>query len=177
MQTAITMKNGTLPKLKYDLEIKMDIGIAKKDREATVNGLQKTLADTYSLYLKTQNYHWNVTGPMFKSLHELFEVQYTEMIPALDTIAERIRALGFLVEATFDDFKRLSEIAAGRSEAKAMEMVKELVDGNETVVRTARASLKIAEEAGDDPTVDLLTERLAIHEKNAWMLRSTLQKD
>ena len=155
----------------------IDIGIANADRKKIAEGLSRFLADSYTLYLKTHNFHWNVTGPMFNSLHTMFEGQYTEQWTALDEIAERIRALGYNVPASYADFQRLSNI---KDEVKVehtdwREMVRQLTLGNEAVSRTARKSLEVADKAGDDPTVDMLTQRLQVHEKNAWMLRSLLQ--
>ena len=158
--------------------MKIDIGIADKDRKKIANGLSHFLADSYTLYLKTHNFHWNVTGPMFTSLHTMFMTQYTEEWTALDEIAERIRALGFNAPGSYAEFARLSSIreesgADGVPDWKGM--VQQLVAGNEAVCRTARKLIKTADAAGDDPTVDLATQRLQIHEKNAWMLRSLLE--
>lgn len=156
----------------------IDIGIAAGDRRKIAEGLSRFLADSYTLYLKTHNFHWNVTGPMFNSLHLMFEGQYTEEWTALDAIAERIRALGFNAPGSYAEFVELSSI---REEPGAtgvpgwQDMVRQLVAGNEAVCRTARKVLKTADNGGDDPTVDLLTQRLNIHEKNAWMLRSLLE--
>ena len=156
----------------------INIGISEKDRSAIAGGLSHLLADTYTLYLTTHNFHWNVTGPMFNGLHTMFETQYTEQWNALDEIAERIRALGFNAPGSYAEFIRLSSIAEepGLTDAADWrEMVRQLVVGNEAVCRTARKVLKTADESGDDPTVDLMTQRLNIHEKTAWMLRSLLQ--
>ncbi len=154
----------------------IDIGISTSERRKVADGLSNFLADSYTLYLKTHNFHWNVTGPMFNSLHVMFETQYTEAWTALDAVAERIRALGYRAPGTYAEFARLSSI--GDSETVEgtdwREMVRQLVIGNEAVCRTARKVLKTADGAGDDPTVDLMTQRLNIHEKNAWMLRSLL---
>ncbi|MBK6333555.1 MAG: DNA starvation/stationary phase protection protein [Thermomonas sp.] len=156
----------------------IDIGISSGDRRKVADGLSHFLADAYTLYLKTHNFHWNVTGPMFNALHTMFEGQYTEQWTALDETAERIRALGFKAPGSYAEFVRLSSIpeepGLGDS-ADWREMVRQLVVGNEAVCRTARKALDIADKAGDDPTVDLMTQRLNIHEKNAWMLRSLLQ--
>lgn len=158
--------------------MKIDIGIKDKDRKAISQGLSHFLADSYTLYLKTHNFHWNVTGPMFNTLHTMFEGQYTEQWGALDDIAERIRALGFNAPGSYAQFVKLSSIKeeAGVPEAPEWkEMVRQLVVGNEAVCKTARGVLKTADDAGDDPTVDLLTQRLQTHEKYAWMLRSLLE--
>jgi len=156
----------------------IDIGIAAADRKRVADGLSHFLADSYTLYLKTHNFHWNVTGPMFNALHVMFETQYTEQWTALDEIAERIRALGFNAPGSYAEFGRLSSIpeepGLGDS-ADWREMVRQLTVGNEAVCRTARKVLKGADKAGDDPSVDLLTQRLQTHEKYAWMLRSLLQ--
>lgn len=154
----------------------IDIGIEAKKREEIAAGLSRVLADTYTLYLKTHNYHWNVTGPMFQTLHLMFEAQYGELALAVDLIAERIRALGLPAPGTYADFSRLSAIAEEPGVPKAEEMVAKLVSGHETVARTARQVFKTAEEVSDQPTCDLLTQRMQIHEKTAWMLRSLLEK-
>ena len=156
----------------------IDIGIGNADRKKIADGLSHFLADAYTLYLKTHNFHWNVTGPMFNALHVMFETQYTEQWTALDDIAERIRALGFNAPGSYAEFIKLSSIPeeAGLSDIPDWkEMVRQLTVGNEAVCRTARKVLKTADDAGDDPTVDLLTQRLQTHEKYAWMLRSLLQ--
>ena len=148
--------------------MKIDIGISEKAREKIANSLIQFLTETYTLYLKTHNFHWNVEGPMFNTLHLMFEQQYTEIWTAVDEIAERIRSLGFPVPAHFAKYKEYN------ATLKDKEMIKELVLGQETVARTAREAFKIADAASDQPTVDLLTRRMEIHEKNAWMLRSLL---
>ena len=155
----------------------IDIGISPKDRKKISEHLSKLLADNYSLYLKTHSFHWNVTGPMFNSLHLMFMDQYNEQWTALDQIAERIRALGFNAPGSYGEFAKLSSIGeqAGVDAPEWKAMVQQLVEGNEAVCRTARKVLAIADKAGDDPSVDLMTQRLNIHEKNAWMLRSLLQ--
>jgi starvation-inducible DNA-binding protein len=156
----------------------IDIGISTGERRKIAEGLSRFLADSYTLYLKTHNFHWNVTGPMFNSLHVMFETQYTEQWAALDEIAERIRALGFNAPGSYAEFTQLSSIPEepGLSDAADWrEMVRQLVVGNEAVCRTARKVLKTGDNADDDPTVDLLTQRLHTHEKYAWMLRSLLQ--
>jgi starvation-inducible DNA-binding protein len=156
----------------------IDIGMGAGDRKKIADGLSRFLADAFTLYLKTHNFHWNVTGPMFNSLHLMFETQYTEQWAALDEIAERIRALGFNAPGSYAEFTKLSSIPeeAGRTDVPDWhEMVRQLTIGNEAVCRTARNVLETADDASDDPTVDLLTQRLHTHEKYAWMLRSLLQ--
>lgn len=156
--------------------LQIDIGLSAGDRRKVADGLSHFLADSYTLYLKTHNFHWNITGPMFNSLHVMFEGQYTEAWTALDAVAERIRALGYRAPGSYAEFAKLSSIedAAVTDDSDWREMVRQLVLGNEAVCRTARKVLKTADNAGDDPTVDLMTQRLNIHEKNAWMLRSLL---
>ncbi len=156
--------------------MKIDIGISEKDREEIAEGLSRLLADTYSLYLKTHNFHWNVTGPMFQTLHAMFETQYNELAIAVDQVAERIRSLGFPAPGTYSDYARLSAIKEVAGVPKAEEMIRLLVDGQETVVRTARSIFPVAEQASDEATADLLTQRITLHEKTAWMLRSLLEK-
>jgi len=156
----------------------IDIGIGGGDRRRIAEGLSRFLADSFTLYLKTHNFHWNVTGPMFNSLHVMFEGQYNEQWMALDGIAERIRALGANAPGSYAEFTKLSSIPEepGLGDtADWREMVRQLVVGNEAVCRTARKVLATADGAGDDPTVDLMTQRLQVHEKNAWMLRALLQ--
>ena len=153
----------------------IDIGIAKKDREQIAKHLSKLLADTYSLYLKTHSFHWNVEGPMFNTLHEMFMTQYSELWNALDTIAERIRALGHPAPGTYKAFATLSSIDEVEGVPDAMEMVRLLVKGHEAVSRTARTVFPAADKAHDESTADLLTQRLQVHEKTAWMLRSLLK--
>ena len=156
----------------------IDIGISDADRKAVAQHLSVFLADAYTLYLKTHNFHWNVTGPMFNALHGMFEGQYTEQWNALDEIAERIRALGYNAPGSYAEFIELSSIKEEPGLEKApdwREMVRQLVVGNEAVCRSARKALEVADDADDDPTEDLLTQRLQTHEKNAWMLRSLLQ--
>ncbi len=152
----------------------VDIGIAEADRKGIAEGLNGLLADTFSLYLKTHAFHWNVTGPMFQTLHLMFEVQYNEVWTATDLIAERIRALGFPVRATYSAFSKLSSIPETDGVPEATDMVRELVKGHEACARTARSIFPRAEKGGDESTVDLLTQRLQVHEKTAWMLRSLL---
>jgi starvation-inducible DNA-binding protein len=156
----------------------VNIGIGEEDRKAVAEGLSSFLADSFTLYLKTHNFHWNVTGQMFNALHVMFETQYTEQWGALDDIAERIRALGFNAPGSYAEFIRLSSLPEEPGLTETVdwrEMVRQLVTGNEAVCRTARQVLSRADEAGDDPTVDLMTQRLQTHEKYAWMLRSLLQ--
>lgn len=152
----------------------MDIGIAEDARNEIVAALERVLADTYTLYLKTHNFHWNVTGPKFNDLHNMFMTQYVEMWNAVDLVAERIRSLGAFAPGSYKDFARLSSIEEAGEVPKDMEMVAQLVKGHETVIRTARAALAPAEAANDQSTLDLLTQRLQVHEKTAWMLRSLL---
>lgn len=154
--------------------MEINIGIENAQRKDIATGLSRLLADTYSLFLKTHNFHWNVTGSMFNTLHTMFETQYTELFTAVDEIAERIRALGEFAPGSFSSFKDLSAITDANGVPSATEMIKTLVQDNETVVRTAREVLPIAEKANDGPSVDLLNQRMQIHEKTAWMLRSML---
>jgi len=154
--------------------MEIDIGIAASDRKAIAEGLSRVLADSYTLYLKTHNFHWNVTGPMFNTLHLMFETQYTELALAVDLIAERIRALGFPAPGTYQQYAQLTSIAEETGQPAAEEMVRQLAQGQEAVVRTAREVFPVVEKAGDQPTADLLTQRMQLHEKNAWMLRSLL---
>jgi starvation-inducible DNA-binding protein len=156
-------------------EVPIEIGIEAKDRKAVAEGLAKLLADSYTLYLKTHNFHWNVTGPMFNTLHLMFEQQYTELALAVDLVAERIRALGHPAPGSYAQFSRLTSIAEETGALPAEDMVRQLVEGQEAVARTARQSFPVAERAGDQVTMDLLTQRLQVHEKNAWMLRSLLE--
>jgi starvation-inducible DNA-binding protein len=154
----------------------INIGIGEKDRAAITEGLGKLLADTYTLYLTTHNFHWNVTGSMFNTLHAMFMVQYTELWNAVDPIAERIRSLGHPAPGSYAQFGKLSSLKdAPATPPKALEMVKILVDGHEAVARTARSIFPLADKAGDEPTADLLTQRLTVHEQTAWMLRSLLE--
>jgi starvation-inducible DNA-binding protein len=153
----------------------IDIGISDTDRRAIADGLARLLADTYTLYLKTHNYHWNVTGPMFNTLHLMFETQYNELALAVDQIAERIRALGHPAPGSYRAFSRLSSIQEEEGAPPAEEMIRQLVIGQEAVVRTAREIFPTVDRANDEPTADLLTQRMQIHEKNAWMLRSMLE--
>jgi starvation-inducible DNA-binding protein len=155
--------------------MRINIGISDKDRAAIAAELSKLLADSYTLYLMTHNFHWNVTGPLFNTLHTMFMTQYTEEWNALDSIAERIRALGHHAPGTYREYAKLSSIAEPTSVPDAMEMVRLLVKGNESVAKTARAAFDKADGANDQPSADLLTQRLDVHEKNAWMLRSLLE--
>ena len=154
----------------------MNTGISEADRKKIVEGLSALLADSYTLYLMTHNFHWNVTGPQFNSLHMMFMDQYTEQWNALDVIAERIRALGFAAPGTYKQFVKLTSIKEVEGVPKAEEMIRLLVDAHETVARTARSIFSIIEEANDQPTADILTQRLEVHEKTAWMLRSNLEQ-
>jgi starvation-inducible DNA-binding protein len=153
----------------------INIGIDEESRKGIADGLSRLLADSYTLYLKTHNYHWNVTGPQFTTLHALFETHYTELALAVDEIAERIRALGHRAPGSYAEFAELSVVEEDRDSPNASEMIARLVAGQEAVVRTAREVIKLASAAGDEPTADLLTQRMQAHEKNAWMLRSLLE--
>lgn len=155
--------------------IPIDIGIAPKDRAIIAGGLSRLLADSYTLYLQSHNFHWNVTGPMFQTLHLMFETQYNELALAVDLVAERIRALGFPAPGTYKQFAQLSSIQEEDGVPKAQDMIRRLVEGHETVARTSREVFKAAEAANDQPTCDLLTQRMQVHEKTAWMLRSLLE--
>jgi len=153
----------------------IDIGIKQKDREAIAENLSKLLADTYSLYLKTHSFHWNVTGTMFNTLHLMFETQYNELWLAADVIAERIRALDVYAPGSYTQFGKLTSISEETGVPEWKAMVQQLVDGHETVARTAREVFKVADAADDQPTADLATQRMQEHEKTAWMLRSLLK--
>jgi starvation-inducible DNA-binding protein len=153
----------------------IDIGIKEKDRRKIAEGLSRVLADSYTLYLKTHNFHWNVTGPMFNTLHLMFEQQYTELALAVDLVAERIRALDHPAPGSYKAFAKLSSIKEAEGVPAAEEMIRQLVAGQEAVARTARTAFAAADKAGDQPTADLLTTRMQAHEKNAWMLRSLLK--
>jgi starvation-inducible DNA-binding protein len=157
-------------------ELPIEIGIEAKDRKAVAEGLGKLLADTYTLYLKTHNFHWNVTGPMFSALHLMFEQQYNELALAVDVIAERIRALGHPAPGSYAQFGRLTSVKEETQVPNAKSMILQLVDGQQTLARTARQVFPVAERAGDQATLDLLTQRLQVHEKSAWMLRSLLEE-
>jgi starvation-inducible DNA-binding protein len=154
----------------------IDIGIKGQDRKAIAEGLSRLLADTYTLYLKTHNFHWNVKGPMFQTLHLMFETQYNELALAVDQIAERIRALDYPAPGTYAEYVKLSSIKETAGVPKADTMIELLVEGQEAVVRTARSIFPVVEKANDEPTADLLTQRMQTHEKTAWMLRSLLEK-
>ncbi|TAK89850.1 MAG: DNA starvation/stationary phase protection protein [Burkholderiaceae bacterium] len=153
----------------------IDIGIPTGERKKIAAGLAVLLADSYTLYLKTHNFHWNVTGPMFNTLHLMFEAQYTELALAVDLIAERIRALGFPAPGSYAAFEQLTSIKEATDVPPAEEMIRQLVAGQESVVRTARRIFPLVDKASDEPTADLLTQRMQVHEKTAWMLRSLLQ--
>ena len=154
----------------------INTGISAGDREKIVKGLSRLLADTYVVYLKTHNFHWNVTGPMFNSLHAMFMAQYTELWNAVDPIAERIRSLGHAAPGSYAQFAKLSGLPdAPATPPKAMKMVELLTEGHEAIARTARSLFPLVEKAGDEPTADLLTQRLTVHEQTAWMLRSLME--
>ncbi|SNS13540.1 starvation-inducible DNA-binding protein [Noviherbaspirillum humi] len=155
--------------------MEINIGISEKDRLSIVDGLSRLLADTYTLYLKTHNFHWNVTGPMFQTLHLMFEGQYTELATAVDSIAERIRALGSPAPGTYSQFAKLTAIKEPDGVPAAQEMIRQLVQDQETVVRTARSLLGAVGDANDETTASLITDRMEVHEKTAWMLRSMLE--
>ncbi len=156
--------------------MKIDIGISQADREKIANGLSHLLADTYTLYLKTHNFHWNVKGPMFQTLHLMFEGQYQELALAVDDIAERIRTLGFPAPGTYKQFAEMSSIKEEPGVPEATDMIRLLVEGQEACVRTAREIFPACNKASDEPSADLLTQRMQVHEKTAWMLRSLLEK-
>jgi starvation-inducible DNA-binding protein len=158
-------------------DTRINIGISAADRSSIAGGLSRLLADTYTLYLTTHNFHWNVTGPMFNTLHVMFMSQYTELWNAVDPIAERIRSLGHVAPGSYAQFGALASIKDAPSvPPKALAMVRTLVDGHEAVARTARAVFPLADQAADEPTADLLTQRLTVHEQTAWMLRSLLEE-
>jgi starvation-inducible DNA-binding protein len=154
--------------------MEINIGIEKEQREKIAEGLSRLLADSYTLYLKTHNFHWNVTGPMFSTLHLLFETHYTELALAVDEIAERIRALGVNAPGSYKQFAELTSIDEETGTPNAEEMIKQLIIGQETVARTARSIFPLVDAANDEPSADLLTQRMQVHEKNAWMLRSLI---
>lgn len=156
--------------------MQIDIGISEQHRRQIAEGLARLLADSYTLYLKTHNFHWNVTGPMFTTLHALFEEHYTELATAVDEIAERIRALGVAAPGSYQQFSQLSSIEEETGVPTAEEMIAQLAQGQEAVIRTARSIFPVVDAAHDEPSADLLTQRMQIHEKNAWMLRSLLEK-
>jgi starvation-inducible DNA-binding protein len=157
--------------------LNINIGISEQDRKTIAVGLSHLLADTYTLYLKTHNYHWNVTGPQFSTLHTLFETHYNELALAVDEIAERIRALGHPAPGSYREFAELSSIAEENDQPNASQMIARLVAGQEAVTRTARGVFSATDQSNDEPSADLLTQRMHIHEKNAWMLRSLLEQD
>ncbi len=156
--------------------VKIDSGISETHRKGIAHGLSVLLADTYTLYLKTHNFHWNVKGPMFQTLHLMFEGQYNELALAVDAIAERIRALGHNAPGSYVEFSKLSSVKDSPEVPKASDMIRILMQDQETVVRSARSVFPLAEEGGDQATEDLLTQRIQIHEKTAWMLRSLLEE-
>jgi starvation-inducible DNA-binding protein len=155
--------------------MQIDIGINETNRTAIADGLGRVLADSYALYLKTHNFHWNVTGPMFQTLHTMFEEQYTELSTAIDEIAERIRSLGAFAPASFSAYAELSSIEEEKGVPAAKDMIRQLVTGHETVIKTARSLYPTCDSSDDDATADLLTTRIQVHEKTAWMLRSLLE--
>jgi starvation-inducible DNA-binding protein len=154
---------------------RIDIGIDEATRSEIAEGLARLLADSYTLYLKTHNFHWNVTGPMFQTLHDMFEAQYTELAQAVDQIAERIRSLGFQAPGSYARFAELTSIPEETGHPGANDMLNQLVADQETVVRTAREVFPVVDRAGDEPTADVLTQRMQVHEKTAWMMRSMLE--
>ncbi|OGB05086.1 MAG: DNA starvation/stationary phase protection protein [Burkholderiales bacterium RIFCSPLOWO2_12_FULL_64_99] len=160
---------------KQSKKLSMDIGISESDRKKIADGLSALLADSYTLYLMTHNFHWNVTGPQFNTLHTMFMTQYTEQWTALDLIAERIRALGFPAPGTYKEFVKLASIKEVDGVPKATDMIRHLVSAQEATARTARKLFPVVDEANDQPTADLLTQRMDVHEKTAWMLRSLLE--
>ena len=170
-------KSVAAPSAKAAAGPAVNIGISAADRGAIAGGLARLLADTYTLYLTTHNFHWNVTGPMFNSLHAMFMTQYTELWNAVDPIAERIRSLGHPAPGSYAQYAALASVPdAPATPPRALEMVKILVDGHEAVARTARSIFPLADAAADEPTADLLTQRLTVHEQTAWMLRSLLEE-
>jgi starvation-inducible DNA-binding protein len=171
----IAMSKSRSPKRASGRSPQIDIGIGAKEREAIARGLAKVLADTYTVYLKTHAFHWNVEGPMFNTLHLMFMEQYTELWNALDLVAERIRSLGFPAPGTYREFASLTSNAETEGVPEALKMVRLLVEGHEAVARTVRSVFPLADAAHDESTADLLTQRLQVHEKTAWMLRSLLR--
>ena len=155
--------------------MRIDIGIDENNRAAIADGLGHVLADSYALYLKTHNFHWNVTGPMFQTLHTMFEEQYIELATAIDEVAERIRSLGAFAPGSFSTYAELSSIKEEKGVPAAKEMIAQLVSGHETVIKTARSLYPLCDSSSDDATADLLTARIRVHEKTAWMLRSLLE--
>ena len=171
----MSKKQKAKPSASTSKSATIDIGLKSGERQAIADGLSRLLADEYTLYLKTHNFHWNVTGPMFNTLHLMFETHYTEAALAVDLVAERIRALGFPAPGTYSAYAKLSSIKEVEGVPEAMEMVRLLVKGHEACVRTARSVFPLAEKAHDEPTADLLTQRMQVHEKTAWMLRSLVE--
>jgi starvation-inducible DNA-binding protein len=170
-------KAPSKPSINIGINTGINIGISEKDRAAISKGLSHLLADTYTLYLTTHNFHWNVTGPMFNTLHQMFMLQYTALWTAVDPIAERIRSLGHIAPGSYAQFAKLASVPdAPATPPKALEMVRILVAGHEAVARTARQLFPLADKASDEPTADLLTQRLTVHEQTAWMLRSLLEE-
>jgi starvation-inducible DNA-binding protein len=174
-KTSAAVRASAVKKVSGVAGTAINIGISEKDRVKIAAGLSRLLADTYTLYLKTHNFHWNVTGPMFNTLHLMFENQYNELALAVDLVAERIRALGQPAPATYSDFAKLTSIPETRGVPRAEDMIALLVAGQETVARTARDLFPVVDAANDEPTADLLTQRMQVHEKTAWMLRSLLE--
>jgi starvation-inducible DNA-binding protein len=168
-------KKGSGMASKAPARNEIDIGIPEKERGQIADGLSRLLADTFTLYLTTHNFHWNVKGPMFQTLHVMFEEQYNELWLALDAIAERIRALGFPAPGTYSQYSKLSTIKETQGVPEAKEMIAILVQGQEAVARTARKLFPVVDKSSDEPTADLLTQRMQVHEKTAWMLRSLLE--
>lgn len=160
--------------IKQELHMKINIGLADAERAQIAEGLSRLLADTYTLYLKTQNFHWNVTGPNFKSLHVMFDEQYQELAAAVDILAERIRALGVFTPASFTQFAKLTKVQESNDVPSWDKMLAQLVEGHETVIHTARDLVALVQKVGDEVTLNLLAERMDAHEKAAWMLRSSL---
>lgn len=154
--------------------VQVNIGISDQDREKIAQSLSRLLADSYTLYLLTHNFHWNVTGPQFRTLHLMFEEQYTELATAVDDIAERIRTLGYPAPGTYREFAKLTSIQEPEGVPEAAEMIRQLINGNEIVVQTCRKALPLAQEADDESTAALISDRMRVHEKTAWMLRSML---
>lgn len=161
--------------LNGEKEMEINIGISSEDRKEIAEGLSRVLADSYMVYLKTHNYHWNVTGKLFHSLHVMFEEQYTELAEAIDVIAERIRSIGYRAPASFREYNELTSIEEDTDQPDALEMVRRLAVDNETILRTARSVLPACDKADDEASIDLITERLDVHSKTAWMLRSHLE--
>ncbi len=163
--------------MKTDTAPLIDIGIEENERKQIASGLSRLLADTYTLYIKSHNFHWNVTGAMFPALHKMFEEEYLELAEAVDLIAERIRALGFFAPASYSDFSQMTAIKEETHVPDAEDMIRSLITGHETVTRTARAVFPVAERANDQATAEILTERMKTHEKTAWMLRSLFENN